>query len=106
VLEDLSTESTYQLTNKQVLHFRRFRTGASVLQRVFFQQLLIETNKSKLKTITNEESVALVWATLCVVCQARNTHNCCRLMQKQMAGYFPASHTTMRPLRASLVELC
>jgi len=102
VLEDLKYRVKHINYDKQVLHLEAISEQELSVAESFFT-LLIETNKDKLKTITNEESVpGMGHALRCM--QARNTPQLCVYMQKQNGGYFP-SITTMRPLRASWLNL-
>jgi len=102
VLEDLHYRVKHINYDKLVLHLEAISEQELSIAEKFFT-LLIESNKDKLKTITNEESVpGMGHALRCM--QAKNSPQLCAYMQKQRGGYFPTT-TTMLPIRASWLNL-
>lgn len=102
VLEDLKYRVKHINYDKLVLHLEAISEHElSVAERFF--ALLIENNKDKLKTLTNEESVpGMGHALRCL--QAKNTPQLCTYMQKQSGGYFPIA-ATMQAIRAPWLNL-
>lgn len=102
VLEDLSYRVKHINYDKLVLHLEAISEHELSVAESFFT-LLIENNKDKLKTLTNEESVpGMGHALRCL--QARNTPQLCTYMEKQNSGYFPVK-TTMQPMRAPWLSM-
>ncbi len=102
MLVDLKYRVKHINYDKRVLHLEAITEQELSVAEKFFTQL-IETNKDKLKTITNEESVpGMSLALRCM--QARNTPQLCTYMQKHNGGYFPIT-TSMQPVRASWLNL-
>jgi hypothetical protein len=102
ILEDLKYRVKHINLDKRVLHLEAITEPELSVAEKFFTQL-INTNKDKLKTITNEESVpGMSQALRCM--QARNTPQLCTYMHKHNGGYFPIT-TTIRPIRASWLNL-
>jgi hypothetical protein len=102
ILEDLKYRVKHINYDKLVLHLEAITEEELSVAEKFFTQL-IDNNKDKLKTITNEESVpGMGHALRCM--QARNTPQLCTYMQKHNGGYFPTT-TTMQPIRASWLNL-
>jgi hypothetical protein len=102
ILEDLKYRVKHIHYDKLVIHLEAITEQELSVAEKFFTQL-IDTNKDKLKTITNEESVpGMSLALRCM--QARNTPQLCTYIQKNNGGYFPIT-TTMQPIRASWLNL-
>jgi hypothetical protein len=102
VLEDLHYRVKHINYDKLVLHLEAISEQELSIAEKFFA-LLIDSNKDKLKTITNEESVpGMGHALRCM--QAKNSPQLCTYMEKQRGGYFPTV-TTMQPIRASWLAL-
>jgi hypothetical protein len=102
ILEDLKYRVKHINYDKRVLHLEAITERELSVAEKFFTQL-IDTNKDKLKTITNEESVpGMSLALRCM--QARNTPQLCTYMQKFNGGYFPTT-TTMPSMRGSWLNL-
>ncbi len=102
VLEDLHYRVKHINYDKLVLHLEAISEQELSIAEKFFT-LLIDSNKDKLKTITNEESVpGMGHALRCM--QAKNSPQLCIYMEKQRGGYFPTV-TTMQPIRASWLAL-
>lgn len=102
ILEDLKYRVKHINYDKLVLHLEAITEEELSVAEKFFTQL-IDNNKDKLKTITNEESVpGMGHALRCM--QARNTPQLCTYMQKHNGGYFPTA-TTMQPITASWLNL-
>ncbi|WP_412971150.1 PilZ domain-containing protein [Glaciecola sp. MF2-115] len=102
VLEDLKYRVKHINYDQLVLHLEAISEQELSVAEKFFT-LLIDNNRDKLKTLTNEESVpGMGHALRCL--QARYSPQLCTYMQKQSRGYFPIS-TTMQPIRASWLNL-
>ena len=102
ILEDLKYRVKHINYDRLVLHLEAITEQELSVAETFFTQL-IATNKDKLKTTTNEESVpGMSLALRCM--QARNTPQLCTYIQKYNGGYFPIA-TTMQPIRASWLNL-
>jgi hypothetical protein len=102
ILEDLKYRVKHINLDKRVLHLEAITERELSVAEKFFTQL-IDTNKDKLKTFTNEESVpGMRQALRCM--QARNTPQLCTYIHKHNGGYFPIT-TTMLPIRASWLNL-
>ena len=102
VLENLHYRVKHINYDKLVLHLEAISKNELSIAEKFFT-LLIDGNKDKLKTTTNEESVlGMGHALRCM--QAKNSPQVCIYMQKQRSGYVPTM-TTMQPIRASWLRL-
>ncbi|MFT5542386.1 MAG: hypothetical protein ACI97K_000388 [Glaciecola sp.] len=102
VLEDLKYRVKHINYDKLVLHLEAISEQELSVAETFFG-LLIENNKDKLKTISNEESVPGMGHVLRCL-QARNTQQLCTYMHKQKGGYFPLK-TSMQQIRAPWLSL-
>jgi hypothetical protein len=102
VLVDLKYRVKHINFDKLVLHLEAISEHELSIAEVFFT-LLIDNNRDKLKTLSNEELVpGMGHALRCL--QARNSPQLCTYMEKHSGGYFP-SKTTMQPVRASWLSL-
>jgi hypothetical protein len=102
ILEDLKYRVKHINYDKLVLHLEAITEEELSVAEKFFTQL-IDNNKDKLKTITNEESVpGMGHALRCM--QAKNTPQLCIYTEKHNGGYFPTA-TTMQPIGPSWLNL-
>lgn len=87
VLQNLKYRVKHINHDKLVVHLEAISEQELSIAEQFFS-VLIEGNKDKLKTVTNEELVpGMSHALRCI--QARNSQQLCTYMEKQKGGYFP-----------------